>query len=106
MLFAMGQFLTSPAISSAFFVDEPKVYLGIIFFSVVWGAVDFACSIPMTVNTRMNEYAADRYSIDADPTHANYLAEGLKKLMKKSKSNLTPHPFFVFLNYSHPPLDF
>jgi STE24 endopeptidase len=28
----------------------------------------------------------------------------LKKLSATNLSNLTPHPFFVFLNYSHPPL--
>ena len=28
----------------------------------------------------------------------------LKKLSSGNLSNLTPHPFYVFLNYSHPPL--
>jgi STE24 endopeptidase len=28
---------------------------------------------------------------------------GLKKLSEKNLSNLTPHPFYVFLHYSHPP---
>merc|ERR1712217_601370 len=105
MFWAMGQFLTSTIISNAFFVTEPKVYLGIILFSVVWGVVDFVFSIPMTIQSRSNEYAADRYSIDADKSFAKGLGDGLKKLMKRSKANLTPHPFFAFLTYSHPPLD-
>jgi Zn-dependent protease with chaperone function len=104
-LYALGSFITSKAISSAFFVPEPKVYLGLALFSIVWGVVDFVFSIPLTVQTRMNEYAADRYSVDADMSHSVTLASALKKLMKKSKVNLTPHPFHVFLTYSHPPLD-
>eukprot|EP00929_Paragymnodinium_shiwhaense_P108375 TRINITY_DN74692_c0_g1_i1.p1 TRINITY_DN74692_c0_g1~~TRINITY_DN74692_c0_g1_i1.p1 ORF type:complete len:582 (+),score=111.41 TRINITY_DN74692_c0_g1_i1:63-1748(+) len=105
MFYAMGQFLHAQWVASAFFVPEPKVYLGLILFSVVWGIVDFFVSIPLTVNSRMNEFAADRYSIDADPTYAGHLAAGLKKLTRKSKANLTPHPLYVFLKYSHPPLD-
>lgn len=104
-LFAMGQCLTSPIISSAFFVPEPKVYLGIVLFGYVWGMIDFAVSIPLNMHSRANEFAADRYSVDADRSYARALGDGLKKLHKKSKANLTPHPFFVFLSYSHPPLD-
>lgn len=104
-LFCLGQFIGSPIIAGAFFVPEPKVYLGLVLFSIVWGIVDFFFSIPLTVKTRFNEYQADQYSIDADESHAFCLGNGLKKLCKKSKANLTPHPFYVFLTYSHPPLD-
>jgi len=105
MLYAMGQFITSAAISQAFFVSDPKEYLGLVFFSIAWSPINFVVSIPLTVQSRWNEFAADRYSVDADETHAAFLGGGLKKLMRKSKANLTPHPFFVFLTYSHPPLD-
>lgn len=103
--YMLGQFIVSEAISHAFFVSEPKVYIGFVLFSLVWGVVDFVFSIPLTVQTRLNEYAADRYSVDADLSHAAFLGNGLKKLVRKSKANLTPHPFYVFLTHSHPPLD-
>ena len=32
------------------------------------------------------------------------LALALKKLSVDSLSNLYPHPFYVFVHYSHPPL--
>ena len=32
------------------------------------------------------------------------LVSGLKKLSKDNLSNLTPHPFHVWLTYSHPPV--
>jgi Zn-dependent protease with chaperone function len=101
----LGQFISSEVIAHAFFVPRPEVYLGLALFSVVWSVVDFVFSIPLTVQTRMNEYAADRYSVDADISHSVTLGSGLKKLMKKSKANLTPHWLYVFMTYSHPPLD-
>lgn len=105
MLFALGGFLTSPAISSAFFVPQPKIYLGIVLFSVVWSVVEFAISVPFTVQARMHEFSADRFSVEADKSYGPLLCSALKKLVRKSKINLTPHPFTAFLTYSHPPLD-
>lgn len=105
MLFALGRFLESRAVSSAFFVYEPKVHLGLVLFTIVWSVVEFVVSIPTTMLTRMNEFSADRFSVEADETHGPLLASALKKLIRKSKVNLTPHPFTVFLTYSHPPLD-
>lgn len=105
MLYALGKFLTSRSIGSAFFVAHPSTYVGIVLFSCVWSIVDFVVNIPLTVQTRSNEFAADRYSVNADPSYGPLLSSALKKLMKKSKSNLTPHPFHAFLTYSHPPLD-
>jgi STE24 endopeptidase len=32
------------------------------------------------------------------------MVSALKKLSVHNLSNLTPHPFYVFLNYSHPPV--
>mmetsp|Transcript_165010 Transcript_165010/g.292121 ORF Transcript_165010/g.292121 Transcript_165010/m.292121 type:complete len:557 (+) Transcript_165010:70-1740(+) len=105
MFFALGQFLISPVIAEAFFVAKPKVYIGFVLFSIVWEVVDFFISIPMVISQRFNEYDADRFSVECDVSYAQELKEALKKLMKRSKANLTPHWFAVFLTYSHPPLD-
>ena len=32
------------------------------------------------------------------------MVEGLKELSKANLANLTPHPFHVFLTYTHPPM--
>jgi STE24 endopeptidase len=32
------------------------------------------------------------------------LAQALKKLSVHNLANLTPHPLYVFLHYSHPPM--
>jgi len=53
--------------------------------------------------SRKNEYEADRFAAETiqQPQH---LIEALKKLHACNLSNLLPHSFYVFLNYSHPPL--
>ena len=53
--------------------------------------------------SRKNEYEADRFAAETvDDSYS--LVDALKKLSATNLSNLTPHPFYVFLNYSHPPL--
>ena len=54
----------------------------------------------MNLLSRKFEYQADNF---AKETYAGEpLISALKKLSKNSLSNLTPHPAYVFMNYSHP----
>jgi len=57
----------------------------------------------MQMVSRKNEYEANHYATETidDPIS---LVDALKKLSASNFSNLTPHPFYVFLNYSPPPL--
>ena len=55
------------------------------------------------LNSRKHEFEADAYAADAQGT-PDHLIRGLKKLAADNLSNLTPHPFPVFLDYSHPPM--
>jgi len=57
----------------------------------------------MQMFSRKNEYQADRFAAETIDNPYN-LIDALKKLSATNLSNLTPHPFYVFLNYSHPPL--
>jgi STE24 endopeptidase len=65
--------------------------------------VDFFTGIMAMMISRRNEYAADRYAA-ATSGSGQALAEALQKLSVHHLSNLSPHPFYVFLNYSHPPV--
>ena len=49
------------------------------------------------------EYEADKFTAQTIEKPGS-LINALKKLSADNLSNLTPHPFYVFLNYSHPPL--
>ncbi len=56
----------------------------------------------MNMISRKNEYEADEYA--AKTYNGKALQEALKKLSSDNLSNLTPHPAYVFMHYSHPPL--
>jgi STE24 endopeptidase len=70
---------------------------------MLYSPIDFFMEIFMQGRSRKNEYEADRFAVQTtgDP---EAMATALKKLSVHNLSNLVPHPFYVFLNYSHPPV--
>ena len=65
--------------------------------------IDTFLQIALNVRSRANEFEADRYSVETYQK-PEALVAALKTLSKENLANLTPHPFYVFLNYSHPPM--
>ncbi|MBN1368783.1 MAG: M48 family metallopeptidase [Dehalococcoidaceae bacterium] len=103
LLFLLSVFITSPGLHEAFFMEDSSVYTGILFFGLLYTPIELALSIILQVLSRRNEYEADRFA--AETTGGpQQLVSALKKLAAGNLSNLTPHPFYVFLYYSHPPL--
>ena len=56
----------------------------------------------MNAWSRKNEYQADAFA--ARYYDGESLISGLKKISVKSLSNLTPHPLYEWVYYSHPSL--
>jgi STE24 endopeptidase len=52
--------------------------------------------------SRKNEYAADHYASSVCSTEA--LSSALLKIGDKNLSDPNPHPLYVFMHYSHPPI--
>ncbi len=95
-------FLTHDGLYSAFFMDSTPIYAGLLFFSYLISPLQTIIGVLVNMMSRHNEFEADAYSARfIDP---EYLISGLKRLSRKNLSNLTPHPFHVFINYSHPPV--
>jgi STE24 endopeptidase len=103
MLYLLSLFISSPALFEAFYMDKPSIYAGLVFFSLLFAPIDFFAGILFQAISRKNEYSADRFAVETtrDP---HSIVTALKKLSVHNLSNLTPHPFYVFLNYSHPPV--
>jgi len=103
LFFVLSVFLRSPGLYDAFFMEQQSIYSGILFFGLLYTPLEMVLSVIMHAVSRRNEYEADRFAAETiqRPQH---LIEALKKLHADNLSNLTPHPFYVFLNYSHPPL--
>lgn len=103
LFFLLSLFLNSTGLYTAFYMDQPSIYTSIIFFSLLYTPVEVVLSIFMNILSRKFEYAADRFAATTVENPASII-DSLKKLSADNLSNLTPHPFYVFLNYSHPPL--
>jgi len=102
MLFLLSLVINSNEIALALSVKEPSFHIGFLVFSILYTPLSVVTGIVMNLVSRKNEYEADNY---AKQTYNHEpLISSLKKLSGDSLSNLTPHPFNVFVNYSHPTL--
>ena len=77
-------------------------HIGIIAFGFLYSPVGLIIGVLMNILSRKNEFEADNYA--KETYDGNSLSLALKKLSVDSLSNLYPHPFYVFIHYSHPPL--
>ena len=103
LFFLMSLFIKDRALFDAFYMENMSIYSGLIFFAMLYTPIDMIISMFINILSRRNEYQADKFATDNLGT-GDFLIKALKKLSKDNLSNLTPHPFYVFLNYSHPPL--
>jgi STE24 endopeptidase len=84
-------------------LDTPaSFHLGILAFSVLYSPVSMITGLVSNWFSRKHEYQADRYA--AENYGAKPLQSALIKLSANNLSNLNPHPWYVFVHYSHPPL--
>jgi STE24 endopeptidase len=103
MLYLLSIFISYQGLFDAFYMPQKSVYAGLIFFAMLYSPLDFFIGIFMQMLSRRNETAADRFS--AETTHdPQSMVAALKKLSVHNLTNLRPHPVYVFLNYSHPPV--
>lgn len=101
-LFILSLFVNNPQLSLAIGVDQPSFHAGLVGFVLLYSPISDLTSLAMNYLSRKFEFQADDY---AKATFAPQpLISSLKKLSKNNLSNLTPHPAYVFMNYSHPPL--
>ncbi|MCL5246074.1 M48 family metallopeptidase [Cellulophaga sp. 20_2_10] len=101
-LYILSIFINNPDISLAIGVSIPSFHAALIGFGILYSPISEITSLIMNYLSRKFEYQADDY---AKKTYAHTpLITSLKKLSKTSLSNLTPHPAYVFMNYSHPTL--
>ena len=99
----LSVFLQVEGLFEAFYVDQPAVYTGLLFFGLLYSPVDLLLSLPLNAWSRHHEFQADRFAVDTTG-RGETLIDGLKGLAETNLSNLTPHPLTVTLDYSHPPL--
>ncbi|MBI2857182.1 MAG: M48 family metallopeptidase, partial [Chloroflexi bacterium] len=103
VLLLLSLVLPSPTLYQAFYLDKPSIYAGLLFFGLLYAPLELMLSMGMLALSRRNEYEADRFAARTTRRPQD-MVSALKKLFANNLANLSPHPFYVFLNYSHPPL--
>jgi len=103
VFFLLSLMLPHPGVFEAFGVGEPSVYAGLVFFSLLYAPIEMVLSFVVQALSRRNEFQADRFARETTGS-GEHLVTALRRLSAENLANLTPHPLYVFLHYSHPPL--
>jgi STE24 endopeptidase len=101
-LWLLSIFINSPLLSEALGVKEVSFHIGLVAFGLLYSPISTFTGFVMNILSRKFEYQADNYA--KNTYKATHLIHALKRLTQKSLSNLTPHPLYVAVNYSHPSL--
>lgn len=103
IFYFLSIFLGHKGMFDAFYMENMSVYAGLIFFGMLYSPVEMILSVVMNISSRKNEFEADNFA-GQNTGKPESMISALKKLSSDNLSNLTPHKFYVFLNYSHPPV--
>ena len=103
LFFLLSIFLSAGSLYDAFLMERSSTYAGILFFMLLYTPIEVVASIVQHKISRRHEFDADQWAVETFDKPQS-LIDALKKLSADNLSNLAPHPFFVFLNYTHPTL--
>ena len=98
----LGLVLNEAAFSEAFGFDSANFGFSLVLFFVLLEPIGIILGLLTSYFSRKHEYQADRFA------SVNYgkkpMENALKVLGRANFANLTPHPLYVKLSYSHPPI--
>lgn len=103
MFFLLGILKDNRALFDAFAVKETSTYVSLVLFGILMQPVSQILGIGGSWLSRKHEFEADAYAAEVTD-RPEAMASALRKLSADNLTNLTPHPAYVFLNYSHPPV--
>jgi STE24 endopeptidase len=107
VLFLLSRFIDPSTtlahnICGALGTSQPDFQVGVLAFGLLYSPISTVISSFSNMLSRHFEFQADNFAgTYCDP---NDLQEALKRLSVDHLSNLNPHPLYVFIHYSHPPL--
>ena len=92
--------ITLPSISIAFGFEEANIVFGFMIMMIMLSPVSILLRLPINAMSRKHEYEADAF--EKEMMGKVIPVSAMKKLYREDLGNLTPHPFVVMLNHSHP----
>lgn len=102
LFFIFGWLSKNPVLAEVLGAQENSFHLALVAFGLLYSPISMIIGVLMNMNSRKNEFEADAFA--KETYSAEPLKTALKKLSVNHLSNLKPHPWYVFFNYSHPPL--
>lgn len=104
-LFALlGWLLGNPLLSEALGATEPSFHIGILAFFLLFSPISLILGLIDNALSRRNEYQADNFAVETYAGAKQHLNEALKRISTDSLANLSPHPWYVLVHYTHPPI--
>jgi len=94
--------VTLPSVSMAFGFSDVNIAFAMYVLFILISPLMILMQIPSAALSRKHEYEAD--AIGKELAGSAAMVSSLKTLYRESYGNLTPHPFVVMMEYSHPPL--
>ena len=102
MLFLFSRMAYSAEVSWAMGGQTSALHLNLLAFGILYTPISTLFGIIGNIISRKNEFEADAYA--KETYEGEPLVTSLKKMSADHLTNLTPHPVYVFVHYSHPPL--
>ena len=96
----IGFILQSASLAQAFGLSGVHLGFSLILFSILISPLELILTFPLNAISRKAEYAADAFATEYVGKEATMGA--FKVLAQENLANLTPHPFYVLMHYSHP----
>ncbi len=100
--FAFGLVLTNDIFFTSFGLDGIQLGFAVVLMTLVLGPIEIIFGLYANAFSRRFEYRADAFA--AKHTSKEAINNGLIRLTKESFTNLSPHPLYVWVYYSHPPI--
>jgi len=94
--------VTMPEVSQAFGFADANIAFGIYVMFILIAPLMMLLQIPSNALSRKHEYEADAF--EQKHSGKDVSVSAIKKLYRESFGNLTPHPFVVMMEHSHPTL--
>jgi STE24 endopeptidase len=81
---------------------EPSFHIAAITFFILFSPISMLLSWLFNTVSRRNEFDADQFATST--YKAGPMKTALEKMASEELVNLSPHPWYVKVHYSHPPL--
>jgi STE24 endopeptidase len=98
----LGWMLNYPEISYALGANVPSFHVAATTFFLLFTPISMILGLANMAISRRNEFDADEYSTSTYPK--GVLASALGKISTDALANLNPHPLYVKVHYTHPPV--